>query len=124
MIVAGHGPVQTGLGIGYARRHFYAPDVGAGVTIDGIDDQSVYGQYFINRALDSRSSIEGDLYASWYDSGVPGAASVYSTGASGSYNRSFGRIDATASLGVFAFDSKNIENDVSAQALLSMRYNF
>jgi hypothetical protein len=124
MLVAGHGPVQTGLGIGYARRHFFAPDVGAGVTIDGIDDQSVYGQYFINRALDSRSSIEGDLYASWYDSGVPGAASVYSTGASGSYNRSFGRIDATASLGVFAFDSKNIENDVSAQALLSMRYNF
>ena len=56
--------------------------------------------------------------------GILGAAGVYSTGASGTYNRRFGRIDTTASLGLFAYDSKDIEKDITAQALVSARYNF
>jgi hypothetical protein len=124
VIVASRGPWQSGFGVGYANRHFYSPDTNADFSISGFDDQSVYAQYFLSRALDSQSNIQGDLYADWYGSGVPGAAGVYTTGATGSYNRSFGRIDTTASLGIFAYDSKNISNDVSAQAQLSMRYSF
>ena len=124
VIVASRGPIHTGFGVGYARRHFYAPDSNASFSINGFDDESYYAQYFLNRALDSRSSIEADLYADYFDSGVPGAAGVYSTGATGSYNRSFGRIDTIASLGVFAYDSKDVGKDVSAQALLSARYQF
>ena len=124
VLVANRGPLQTGIGFGYARRHFYSTATSADFDIGGIDDQSYYAQYFISRALDTRSSVQGDIYANWYDSGVPGSATVFSTGATGSYNRSFGRIDAVATLGVFAYDSKNIDNDVSAQALLSMRYTF
>ena len=124
VIVATRGPVQTGFGLGYARRHFFAPETDGSFTIDGVDDESFYAQYFYNRALDSRSSIGANLYADYYDSGIRGAAGVYSTGASGSYNRRFGRIDTTASLGLFAYDSKDIGNDVTAQALVSARYNF
>jgi hypothetical protein len=116
--------VQTGFGIGYARRHFYAPRTNGSFTVAGIDDESYFAQYFYRRALDSRSSIEGDLYADYYDSGIPGAAGVYSTGATGSYSRTFGRIDAIASVGVFAYDSNDIGKDVSAQALVSARYHF
>ena len=124
VIVANRGPVQTGFGIGYARRHFYAPRTNGSFTVAGIDDESYFAQYFYRRALDSRSSIEGDLYADYYDSGIPGAAGVYSTGATGSYSRTFGRIDAIASVGVFAYDSNDIGKDVSAQALVSARYHF
>ena len=124
VIVASRGPVQTGFGLGYARRHFYAPDTDGSFTIGGIDDESFYAQYFYNRALDSRSSFGANLYADYTDSGIPGAAGVYSTGATGTYNRRFGRIDTTASLGLFAYDSKDIQGDVSAQALVSARYNF
>jgi hypothetical protein len=124
VIVANRGPVQTGFGVGYARRHFYAPDTDGSFTIAGIDDESYFAQYFYRRALDSRSSIEADLYANYYDSGIPGAAGVYSTGATGSYNRTFGRIDAIASLGLFAYDSDDIGKDISAQALISARYHF
>ncbi|MGN6270095.1 MAG: hypothetical protein ACTHM0_09410 [Sphingomonas sp.] len=124
VIVASHGPVQTGIGLGYARRHFYAPETDGSFTINGVDDESFYAQYFYNRALDSRSSIGANLYADYYDSGIAGAAGVYSTGATGTYSRRFGRIDTTASLGLFAYDSKDIQGDVSAQALVSARYNF
>lgn len=124
VIVATRGPVQTGIGLGYARRHFFAPDTDGSFSIDGVDDESFYAQYFYNRALDSRSSIGANLYADYYDSGIRGAAAVYSTGASGSYNRRFGRLDTTASLGLFAYDSKDIGNDVTAQAQVSARYNF
>ena len=124
VIVASHGPVQTGFGLGYARRHFFAPDTDGTFTINGVDDESFYAQYFYNRALDSRSSIGANLYADYEDSGIPGAAGVYSTGASGTYNRRFGRLDTTASLGLFAYDSKDIDKDITAQALVSARYNF
>ena len=124
VIVASRGPVQTGFGLGYARRHFYAPRTDGSFTINGVDDESFYAQYFYNRALDSRSSIGANLFADYTDSGIPGAAGVYSTGATGTYNRRFGRIDTTASLGLFAYDSKDIQGDVSAQALVSARYNF
>lgn len=124
VVVASHGPVQTGFGVGYARRHFYAPDTNANFTIAGVDDQSFYAQYFYNRALDSRSSIGANLYADYYESGIRGAAGVYSTGATGTYNRRFGRLDTTASLGLFAYDSKDIDKDITAQALISARYNF
>jgi len=124
VIAATRGPVQMGFGVGYARRHFYAPDTNETFTINGVDDESFYAQYFYNRALDARSSLGANLYADYYDSGISGAAGVYSFGASGTYNRHFGRIDTTASLGVFTYDSRDIENDVSAQALVSARYNF
>ena len=124
VLVASRGPVQTGFGLGYARRHFYAPRTDGSFTINGIDDESFYAQYFYNRALDSRSSIGANLFADYADSGISGAAGVYSTGATGTYNRRFGRIDTTASLGLFAYDSKDIQGDVSAQALVSARYNF
>lgn len=124
VVVASQGPVQTGIGIGYAHRHFYAPETDGNFTVNGIDDESYYAQYFYNRALDSRSSIGINLYADYYNSGIAGAAGVYSTGATGSYNRRFGRIDTIASLGIFAFDSNDIRGDVSAQALLGARYSF
>lgn len=124
VIVASRGPVQTGFGVGYARRHFFAPDTDGSFTINGVDDESYYAQYFYNRALDSRSSLGVNLYADYDKSGIRGAAGVYSTGASGTYNRRLGRIDTTASLGLFAYDSDDIGNDVTAQALLSARYNF
>jgi hypothetical protein len=124
VIVAGRGPLRTGFGIGYANRHFYQPKTPSAFTIAGFDDESYYAQYFIERALDSRSSVRGNLYVDYFDNGLPGSKGVFSTGATGTYNRSFGRLDATASLGIYAYDQQDLRNDVIAQALLGMRYNF
>ncbi|TPG43114.1 hypothetical protein EAH79_04670 [Sphingomonas koreensis] len=124
VIVASRGPVRSGFGVGYAQRHFYAPSGNTDFTISGVDDESYYAQYFLSRALDSRSSIEGDLYADYYDSGIPGAGHTFGTGATGSYNRSFGRIQTVASLGLFAYDADAADKNISAQALISARYQF
>ncbi|MGN6374545.1 MAG: hypothetical protein ACTHMG_03215 [Sphingomonas sp.] len=124
VVIAGHGPLRTGFGVGYANRHFFAPETDSGISIYGFDEEDYYAQYFLMRALDAESSVQANLYVNYYDTGLPGASGTWGTGATGTYNRSFGRIDATASLGIYAYDQKRVQKDVSAQALLGMRYNF
>src|SRR3546814_13510005 len=79
-------------------------------------DLSVYGQFFVQRALDANSSLEGDVFANWYNPGFAGAENIFSTGAVGTYNRYFGRLGAIASLGVYTFDTKSTDADVTGQA--------
>jgi hypothetical protein len=124
VVYASHGPTRLGLGAGYANRKLYAPDTPGGASVFGIEDESVYGQFFVQRALDANSSLEGDLFANWYDPGFPGAEDIFSTGAVGTYNRYFGRLGAIASLGVYTFDTKSTEADVTGQALVGLRYQF
>ena len=119
-----HGPTSIGFGAGYANRRFYAPDFGPGFTVNALTDQSYYGTAFVGHALDRDSSVSGNLYVNYSDSGIAGAPDVWATGANAAYNRSFGRLGATASAGVYTFDQRGRDRSVAGQALLALGYSF
>ena len=121
------GPEEYGIGVGYANRRFFAPRRTFGLIYYGTEDESLYGQAFWSRQLDSSSSFDFNAYAGWSTSGVrgfDGDKDVFGTGMTGTYFRSFGRVGALASLGVYAYDQDNFDSNVSAQALLGARYQF
>lgn len=125
VLVARQGPTTLGFGAGYANRRFLLPNGGPNlVQVNGQADQSFYAQAFAARQLDANSGIDANLSANVYDSGIANADTVYSFGASGSYYRRFGRLGATASLGIFGFDSAAIQQQVDAQARVGLRYGF
>ena len=118
------GPWAAGYGVGYAQRRFFAPEVG-GFSVDGVRDEAWYAQAYVARRLDEVSGVEGNVYANWFDSGVPGAGTVFSTGATATYNRTFGeRLRANASLGLYAFDQDEFESSLVGAAQIGARYSF
>ena len=118
------GPLSAGLGLGYSRRTFSAP-TGVGFSVNGLSDENYYGEASLGYQIDDRSNINGGLYASYFDSGIANAGGVLSTGATGSYSRTFGRrLSATAAVGLYSSKIEGIEADLSAQALLGARYQF
>jgi hypothetical protein len=119
------GPNHFGFGGGYARRDFIAPSTGSGFTVNGTSDQTFYGQVFASRELGHRAAISGNAFLSYYDSDLPGADPVLGWGANTSYTqRFFNHLDATAAVGVYGFDDQGNGKDVSAQALVGLRYGF
>lgn len=117
--VVNAGPTRFGAGAGYANRRYLSNDA----SVDGTTDQSIYGQVFVDQQLGPNSSIGGNIFASYFDSGLAGAENVMSGGINGRYSHSFGRLGATASLGVYGSKIRS-ETDFTAQALLGMRYQF
>ncbi|MDO7844293.1 hypothetical protein [Sphingomonas immobilis] len=123
VLSANRGPLSFGVGAGYANRHFETP-AGGPLDVDGLEDNSYYAQAFVNAALDSRSSISGDVIANYYKSGLAGSRGIFSTGATASYFRTFGRLGATASAGIYSFSQQGTRDQVSAQGQVGMRYQF
>ncbi|OYY89157.1 MAG: hypothetical protein B7Y45_13395 [Sphingomonas sp. 28-66-16] len=116
------GPYTFGAGAGYANRRFVAPS--GALSVNDVTDQSYYVQAFIARALDSRTTIDANIFGNYYTSGIAGARGVYGAGATGSLSRSFGRLSARGSVGVYSFSQDGAATAVSVQALLGARYQF
>jgi len=123
ILSASRGPLSYGVGAGYANRKFYAPE-GEGFTVDGVEDDSYYAQGFVSVTLDPVSSITADVIANYYKSGITGSRGIYSEGATASYYRSFGRLGATATAGIYNFSQQGIRDQTSAQGQVGMRYSF
>jgi hypothetical protein len=123
---ASRGPLSYGLGLGYAQRSYKAPNVpGAAFTVDGVKDETWYGQGNVGYRLDQKSTIDASVYASLYDSGILGAPNVISTGATGAYYRQLGRhLSATAAVGLYSQKIEDQEGNLNASALIGMRYSF
>ena len=120
-----HGPWGYGVAAGYSRRTFLTPNTGVLAVLNGVSDQSAFLQAYLSRQLTPQSEFNTNLYANWFKSGIIGAPAVTSLGASGTYSRSFGNhLSGTASLGVFSADAQGGQDNVSASALLGMRYRF
>jgi len=113
-----------GGGVGYANRKLFNRDDVPGVTLYGIEDQSAYAQLFFNRTLTALSTFDANLFVNYYESGIARSAGLWSYGGTASYGRSFGRITTTASAGVYAFDTGDVDTAWSAQALIAARYSF
>jgi len=125
LLSARHGVWSYGVAAGYSRRDYLTPASGAGSTLNGVYDQSAFAQAYLSRKLSPQSEFDTNLYANWFKSGILGAPTVTSFGASGTYARSFGNhLSGSASLGIFSADEQRVQEAVSASALLGMRYKF
>lgn len=124
VLTARRGPNSFGLGAGYAERHLFAPLLSDGLTISGENDRSWYLQGFYARTLTQRSTLDANLFANWYTSGLAGSSTVFGAGATGAYTRSFGRLGTSAQLGVYTFDQPHVDEQWNAEALLGARYQF
>lgn len=120
-----HGAWSYGIAAGYSRRNYLTPGSGVGATLNGVSDQSAFAQAYFSRKLTPESEFDTNFYANWFKSGILGAPTVTSFGASGTYARSFGNhFSGSASLGIFSADEQGVQEAVSASALLGLRYRF
>lgn len=119
-----YGPTRLGVGAGYTNRSFYAPDNIPGIVVTGLDDEAFYAQAFGSHQIDRVSAVNGTLFLNRYSSSLPLSPDVWNWGAQGSYNRSFGRLRAQASAGIYGSEIDDIANDASFQAFLGLGYRF
>nr|WP_295665895.1 hypothetical protein [Sphingomonas sp.] len=123
VISANRGPLSFGVGAGYANRKLYAPG-GVGYTVYGVTDQSYYGQGYVSVKLDRNSGISGNVFLNYYESGLISAPAVFSTGATASYYRNFGRVGTTLTAGLYNFSQEGFVDQSSGQAQVGVRYSF
>lgn len=119
--VLNRGNTRIGIGGGYARRTFLAPE--GAFTLNGTEDESVYAQLFASTDVGRNGQLSSSIFASYYSIDLPGADSILGWGANTAYTHSFGHLGATVSAGIFGFDREG-GSDTSAQALLALRYGF
>jgi hypothetical protein len=123
VLAANRGPLHFGVGAGYANRRFFSPG-GTGFTVNGLTDESYYGQAFVSAAIDRNSGVTGTVFANYFQSGISSAPGVLGTGATGLYYHNFGRVGTTASVGVYQFSQEGVDDQISGSAQLGMRYQF
>lgn len=121
--VMAHGATRFGIGAGYARRTFLAPDGTPGLTINGAADETLFAQLFASTPAGPEASVTATVYGNYYDSDLAGAQGILGWGANAAYVRRIGRIDATASVGVYGYENEN-QSSAAIQALLGLRYGF
>jgi hypothetical protein len=125
LVSTNRGPLNFGFGAGYAQRKYRAPSGGGLFSLNGVRDESYFAQGQIAYQIDDVSNINAQLFASLFDSGIGGAPNVLSTGATGAYNRTFGRnLSTTAAVGLFSNRVDGQESDLTGTALLGLRYSF
>ena len=127
IITATRGRSTYGAGAGYVNRKLFGARAAPGIAIDGLDDESYFGQLFYSRALTRVSGVNADLFVNDYESGVEdisGDSDVWSYGGSGTYYHNFGRLGTTASAGLYSFKVGDLDSVWSAQALIGARYQF
>jgi hypothetical protein len=124
LLSAGRGRFKYGVGGGYVQRKYLTPTIAGLTTLNGVKDENYFAQGFASYELTRQSNIDADVYANYSNSGIAGAPSVLGTGATTTYRHNFGRLSTTASVGLYAFDQEGFDKDLTASALLGMRYQF
>lgn len=116
---------EAGLGVGYARRRFFASQLGAVSAVDGLVDENYYANLSLGRELDAYSRIDTNLYANLLDSGFAGAPNVLGIGANAAYYRKIlPGLQGTAAVGLDSYEQAGFDSELTASALLGLRYDF
>jgi hypothetical protein len=119
------GQWSSGLAVGYDRRKFLASALGGQGQISGLIDENYYFSGYLGRELDRRSSISTNVYAQYNDPGQAGAPDTYGFGANAAYYRNIWRgLQASAAVGIDTYKVDDFDQDVTASALLGLRYSF
>ena len=116
---------NTGLGAGYARRRYFTSQLGAVSAVDGLVDENYYASFSIGRELDTYSSFDANVYANLLDSGFANAPNVLGLGANAAYYRQIlPGLQGTAAVGLDSFQQDGFDSEITASALLGLRYDF
>jgi hypothetical protein len=116
---------NIGIGAGYDRRRFLAPELAGLFSVNGAVDENYYLTMTVGRALDRRSDISFNGYVNYFDNGLAGAPDVLAAGATAAYTREiFRNLRGQAAVGVNAFDQDGVNNALIGSALLGLRYSF
>ena len=88
-------------------------------------DQNYYANLTIGRELDIYSSFDANVYANLLDSGFANAPNVLGVGANAAYYRQIlPRLQGTAAVGLDSFQQDGFDSELTASALLGLRYDF
>jgi len=116
---------QHGLALGYSRRRFFASDSGALAGFDQTLDQIYFGNYYVTRNLDERSSIDANVYVAYLKNDFLGGTDVLGLGANAGYYRTLARrLTGSVAIGIDGYDPEGLESSIVASALLGLRYTF
>ncbi|MEO9469412.1 hypothetical protein [Parasphingorhabdus sp.] len=120
-----HAGWSTGVGVGYSRRRFFASQLGSLASVDGLVDENYYANFFIGKQIDARSSFDANVYANLLDSGFAGAGNVLSLGTNAAYYYQFlPGLKGTVAAGLDSFHQDGFDSELTASALLGLRYDF
>ena len=116
---------DTGLAMGYNRNKYLTSAIGALPEMAGIIDENYYVAGYLGRDLDRRSRFETNVYGNYVDPGFALAPDIYSVGANAAYYRQLWRgLSAGAAVGIDSVKPEDADGDVTASALLGLRYSF
>jgi uncharacterized protein (PEP-CTERM system associated) len=110
--------------LGYTRRT-YIDDPGTLFSLDGVVDQSFFGDVSLTGQLTRNSGVSFSFSGNLFKNGQAGASDVLSGSFSSNYYRTFGRgIRAQASLAIESSKQDGVTADVSGRAQLGVQYQF
>lgn len=123
-VSAQSGGWELGGALGYSRQKYIAAITGGQGQLNGLVDENYFFVLQAQRALDERSSFGASAYANYIEPGL-GGGDVLSVGANAEYNRNIWRgLDALAAVGLDSVNQDDFESQLTASALLGLRYNF
>lgn len=110
--------------LGYSRRD-YIDNPNSPVSLDGVVDESFFGNMTFGRPLSRTSGLSFSFSGNLFKNGQVGAADVMSGSFSTNYYQSFGRgIRMQASVAVDGSKQDGTATDVSGRARLGLQYRF
>jgi hypothetical protein len=119
------GRINAGIGAGYDRRKFIAAPGTILAAANGVIDKNYFLAGSLSARLDNRSSVGGNIYANWFDSGLSNIGDATALGANASYYRRLtDRLTASAAVGIDGIERDDPFIDQwGASALLGLRYS-
>lgn len=119
------GRTQFGTGVGYDRRKYVGAAGTVLASVDGLVDETIWYALFASTQLDARSVLSADANASWFQGERDPGGAVLGYSGSVSYRRNLIRgLSATAAVGLDGITRENLEDFMSASALLGLQYAF
>ncbi len=120
-----NGGWDSGFAVGYNQRKFIASQLGALVQIDGVQDDNYFAIASLGTNFDRRTRFESNVYVSYFDPGFAGAGDTLSTGANAALYRQIIRgLSASAAVGLDSYNQEDFDSELTASALLGLRYSF
>ncbi len=120
------GRIQTGVGLGYDRRKFFAAPGTILAVANGVIDENYWMAAYFNGRIDENSLFTTNVYANWFQSGSAFTGDTTVIGATAAYRRNLTqRLAAIAAVGVEGVNREApLEDAWTASALLGLRYSF
>ena len=120
-----NGGWDSGFAVGYNQRKFIASQLGAQAQFDGVKDDNYFAVAALGSDLDRRTRFETNVYVNYFDPGFAGASDVLQTGANAALYRQVIRgLSASAAVGLDSYQQEDFDGELTASALLGLRYSF